>query len=205
MAAGRRVSSEAISTLRLPSSVRRLAILAVVVVLPEPCRPTIMMATGAGALRSIGCARRAERRDKLVVHDLDDHLAGRDRLDHVDADRALLHLVGERARDIERDVGLEQRAPHLAQRRVDVRLRQRPAPGQAVEDCAERSERLSNIVSSLGRAARARTRVPSCGAPAAKRANCARGRIALSGGCLRPPVGAVGGQNFRSLARTAGK
>ncbi len=96
-----------------------------------------MMATGAGALRSIGCARRAERRDELVVHDLDDHLAGRDRLDHVDADRVLLHLVGERARDIERDVGLEQRAPHLAQRRVDVLLRQRAAPGQAVEDGTE--------------------------------------------------------------------
>ena len=56
MAAGRRVSSEAISTLRLALSVRRLATLAVVVVLPEPCRPTIMMTTGAGALRSIGCA-----------------------------------------------------------------------------------------------------------------------------------------------------
>ena len=56
MAAGRRVSSDAISTLRLALSVSRLAILAVVVVLPEPCRPTIMMTTGAGALRSIGCA-----------------------------------------------------------------------------------------------------------------------------------------------------
>ena len=56
MAAGRRVSSEAISTLRLPSSVRRLAIFAVVVVLPEPCRPTIMITTGGGALRSIGWA-----------------------------------------------------------------------------------------------------------------------------------------------------
>ena len=56
IAAGRRVSSEAISTLRLPCSVRRRAILAVVVVLPEPCRPTIMMPTGAGAFRSIGSA-----------------------------------------------------------------------------------------------------------------------------------------------------
>src|SRR5271169_1361987 len=55
MAAGRRVSSDAISTLRFCTSVRRLAILAVVVVLPEPCSPTIMMTTGAGALRSIGC------------------------------------------------------------------------------------------------------------------------------------------------------
>ena len=45
---------EAISTLRRPCSVRRFASLAVVVVLPEPCRPTIMIGTGAGALRSIG-------------------------------------------------------------------------------------------------------------------------------------------------------
>ena len=55
IAAGRRVSSEAISTLAL-RSLRRLAIFAVVVVLPEPCRPTIMIGTGAAALRSIGCA-----------------------------------------------------------------------------------------------------------------------------------------------------
>ena len=96
-----------------------------------------MMATGAGALRSIGCARRAERLDELVVHDLDDHLAGRDRLDDVDADRVLPHLLGERAHDVERDVGFEQRAAHLAQRRVDILLRQRAAPGQAVEDGAE--------------------------------------------------------------------
>ena len=64
--------------------------MAVVVVLPEPCRPTIMMTTGAGALRSIGCALEPKRLDQLVVHDLHDHLAGRDRLDHVDADGALL-------------------------------------------------------------------------------------------------------------------
>jgi hypothetical protein len=54
MAAGRRTSSEAISTLRLPRSLRRLAIFAAVVVLPEPCRPTSMIGTGGGALRSIG-------------------------------------------------------------------------------------------------------------------------------------------------------
>jgi hypothetical protein len=47
MAAGRRVSSEAISTF-LSRSVRRLAILAVVVVLPEPCRPTIRIGDRRG-------------------------------------------------------------------------------------------------------------------------------------------------------------
>src|SRR5215831_17682431 len=57
IAAGRRTSSEAMSTLRRPCSTRRLASLAVVVVLPEPCRPTIMIGTGAGALRSTGSPR----------------------------------------------------------------------------------------------------------------------------------------------------
>ncbi len=96
--------------------------MAVVVVLPEPCRPTIMMATGGAALRSMPCALAvaAERSDQLVVHDLDDHLARGDRLHHLDADRLLLHAVGEGARHVERDVGLEQRAAHFAQRRVDV-------------------------------------------------------------------------------------
>ena len=55
-AAGRRVSSEAISTFFFCRSVRRRASLAVVVVLPEPCRPTIISGTGAGAFRSIGTA-----------------------------------------------------------------------------------------------------------------------------------------------------
>ena len=47
------MSSDAISTLRLSRWVRRRASFAVVVVLPEPCRPTIMMATGGTALRSM--------------------------------------------------------------------------------------------------------------------------------------------------------
>ena len=81
-----------------------------------------MTATGAGALRSIGSASEPSVCDQLVVHDLDDHLARRDRLDHRDADRLLLHLLDEGAHHVERDVGLEQRAAHLAQRGVDVGL-----------------------------------------------------------------------------------
>ena len=95
-----------------------------------------MMTTGGGALRSIGCAR-AQRFDQLVVHDLHDHLAGRDRFDHLYADRALLDLVGEGAGNVERHVGLDECAPHLAQRRLHIGLRQRAAPGQPVEDAVE--------------------------------------------------------------------
>src|SRR6266436_1975668 len=47
------ISSEAISTLRLSRWVRRRASFAVVVVLPEPWRPTIMIGTGGTALRSM--------------------------------------------------------------------------------------------------------------------------------------------------------
>ena len=97
-----------------------------------------MMATGGAALRSMPCAlSRAERRDQLVVHDLDDHLAGRDRLHHLDADRVLLDVVGEGARHVERDVGLQQRAAHFAQRRVDVGFAERAAAGEAVENAAK--------------------------------------------------------------------
>ncbi len=51
-AAGRCTSSEAISTFLRSRVFRRSAIFAAVVVLPEPCSPTSMIATGGVALRS---------------------------------------------------------------------------------------------------------------------------------------------------------
>ena len=94
------------------------------------------MATGGAALQ-IYCLRLgAERGDQLVVHDLDDHLARRDRLDDFDADRLAFDGGGELTRDIERDVGLEQRAAHLAHRGVDVGFRQRATAGELVENAA---------------------------------------------------------------------
>ena len=47
------------------------------------------------------------------------------------------HPVDEGFHDVERDVGLEQRAAHLAQRLVDVGLRQRAAAGDLVENAAQ--------------------------------------------------------------------
>jgi hypothetical protein len=79
----------------------------------------------------------AQRFDQLVVNDLDDHLAGRDRLDHLDADGAFLYLIDKGVHDVERHVGLQQHAPHLAQRGIDVGLLQSAAPGQAIENAAE--------------------------------------------------------------------
>ena len=51
----------------------------------------------------------AQGLDQHVVDDLDDHLAGRDRLDDIGADRLNLHLVDERAHDIQVDVGFQKR------------------------------------------------------------------------------------------------
>src|SRR3546814_650194 len=55
-AAGRRVSSEAIRTFFFSRSLRRFAILAVDVVLPEPWRPTTRIGMGAAARRLIPSA-----------------------------------------------------------------------------------------------------------------------------------------------------
>ena len=110
---------------------------AVVVVLPEPCRPTIMIATGGTRIEIDGLAVGAERGDEFVMDDLHHHLAGRHRLDHGGADRLLADLVGEAADHVERDVGLEQRAAHLAHRGIDVGFRQRTAPRQPVENATK--------------------------------------------------------------------
>jgi hypothetical protein len=79
----------------------------------------------------------AEHLDQLVMDDLNDHLAGLDRLQHGGADGLLAHLVGEAAHDLKRHVGLEQRAANLAQCRGHVGFRQRAAAGQAVQNRTE--------------------------------------------------------------------
>ena len=145
-----------------PLSARRLAIFAVVVVLPEPCSPTIMISDRRRRVEVDRLSARPQGLDQLIVHDLHDHLAGRDRLDDIDADRALLHLLGEGAGHIERDVGLEHRAPHLAQRRLDILLRQRAAPGQAVED---RIQTFGEIVEHASFTLRSSFRAPRSGEP----------------------------------------
>ena len=84
-----------------------------------------------------GLALAAERLDQRVVDDLDDHLAGLDRLDHRRADRLGPRAVDEGAHDLQRDVRLEQGAPHFAHRGVDVLLRERAAAGQLVQYAGE--------------------------------------------------------------------
>ena len=80
-----------------------------------------------------GLAVGTERGDQFVMDDLDHHLAGRDRLDDGGADRLLADAIGEASDNVERDVGFQQRAAHLAHRGVDIGFRQRTAARQPIE------------------------------------------------------------------------
>ena len=134
MAAGRRVSSEAIRIFLPCRSLSRLAILAVVVVLPEPCRPTIRMVTGAGALRSMPICVSPSTRTSSSWTILTTCWPGVTDL-VTSAPTARSRTCSTKARDhFQRHVGFEQRAANLAQRRVDVGLAQRATAAQAVED-----------------------------------------------------------------------
>ncbi len=79
----------------------------------------------------------AQHAHQLVVDDLDDHLARRDGAHHVLAERLLLHPVGEGAHHVERHVGLDQSAAHLAHGLGHVRLAQRAAARELVENAGE--------------------------------------------------------------------
>ncbi len=71
------------------------------------------------------------------MHDLDDHLAGRDGTHHLLADRLGLNGVDEVAHHVERHVGLDESAAHLAHRLADIGLAQRALAGELVEDGAK--------------------------------------------------------------------
>jgi hypothetical protein len=84
-----------------------------------------------------GGVRFAQHADQLVVDDLDHLLARRHRAGDFGADGALAHLLDEGLDDFERHVGFEQRAAHLAQRRIDVRFVEGAASAQPLEDFAK--------------------------------------------------------------------
>src|ERR1041385_3818420 len=95
-AAGRCTSSEASSTFLRSRFLRRSAILAALVVLPEPCNPTIITTTGGTALRlRAASAAPAQPLDQMVVDDLHHHLRRRHRAQHLLADRLLANGVDE--------------------------------------------------------------------------------------------------------------
>ena len=176
----------------LSRSLSRLAIFAVVVVLPEPCSPTIRSGTGAAALRSMPPSSLPERLDELVMDDLDHHLPGRHRADDLLADGPGPHPC--------RRSCARHRAPHRL-RSAPVappasRFRHRPSdrlprPVSLSKIPASRSCKVSNM-SSLG-----------CRCPSAKRT---RGRTSLAGVGPSPPdaVGASCVKRPESVQALAG-
>src|ERR1044071_577668 len=76
---------------------------------------------------------RTKHSGQFVVPQLDDLLAGADRLDLQRADGPLAHTLDESARDLEAHVRLEQMAADLAQRVGDVAFREHPATSEPVQ------------------------------------------------------------------------
>ena len=87
-------------------------------------------------LRFLG-RRLPQQGDEFVVDDLHDLIARPNRLHHILAERALLHLREEAAHDPEVDVRLEQGAPHFAQPFVQHLFRDDAALAQLFQRTVE--------------------------------------------------------------------
>ena len=71
------------------------------------------------------------------MDDLHELLAGADALEHLGAERLLLHLLAKILRDLIIDVRGQQRQPHLAHRVGDVRLADLAIAAHRLEDALE--------------------------------------------------------------------
>ena len=143
-----------------------------------------------------GLAVGTKRGDQFVMDDLDHHLAGRDRLDDGGADRLFADAIDEAADHVERDVGLQQRAAHLAHRSVDIGLRQRTAARQPIEY-------PTKLFRQIVEQCRCPVAALQRGGSRRSKHFRARGRIALSGVGLRShgPGGGSKRTSFRESAR----
>ena len=110
-----------------------------VVVLPEPCRPTIRITTGGVARRASSGAASSppsiSTSASLTI--LTTCWPGVTERSTCWPTAFSVTAIDEAADHRQRDVGLEQRDAHLAHRLADVLLLQRAAPAQLVEDAAE--------------------------------------------------------------------
>ena len=96
-----------------------------------------MIGTGAGALRSIGSLRSPSVSINWSCTIFTTSWPGVTDLITSTPTAWLFTCSVKAVHHVERDVGLEQRAPHLAQRGVDVGLGQRAAPRETVENAAK--------------------------------------------------------------------
>ncbi len=79
----------------------------------------------------------SKRSDKLVVHDLHDHLARRDRTHDFLAHCFFAHAVRKGFDHVESHVGLDKRAAHLAHGLGHVAVGQSAATGQLIENAGK--------------------------------------------------------------------
>ena len=109
-----------------------------VVVLPEPCRPTIRIGTGGAAFRLSGTAPSPPSASIIAsLTILTICWPGVTEDSTSEPMRAVAHLGDEVAHHRQRHVGVEQGDADLAQGLADVGLRQRAAAAQAVEDAGK--------------------------------------------------------------------
>src|SRR5262249_43880248 len=99
------------------------------------------------------CVLRPQQLDQFVVDDFDDLLAWLNALNDLLADRLLLDALDEITGDLEMDVGIQQRHPHLAQGLCDVGLGNLAESAQVSENvlelAAQRIEHTSNVRTSV--------------------------------------------------------
>ncbi len=96
-----------------------------------------MMIVGGWDAMAQPVPRAAEQLDELIVDDLDDRLARRQRLEDVLADGLFADAVDEALDDLEVDVGLEEGDAHLAEGLDDILLRQPAESAEPVENTRE--------------------------------------------------------------------
>ena len=119
------------------SSRSRRASLPRVVVLPAPCSPASRITAG-GCVGEIERRRRAaHQRGELALDDADQRLSGRQRADDVLPTAFSRTRGDEILDDRQRDVGLEQRHAHFAQRVLDVGVGEPRFAAQRLDDAAE--------------------------------------------------------------------
>ena len=83
--------------------------------------------------------RVAEQREHLVADDAHDLLRRRQAAQDLLVHRPIAHAIDEGLDDLEVDVGLEQRQPDFAQRRLDVRLGETCLAADRPEDVLQAS------------------------------------------------------------------
>ena len=123
--------------------------------------------------RQIELGRLAQRRQQLLVHDLDDLLRRREALHHLGADRALTHARHKLLDDLEVHVRFEQRQADLAQRDIHVLLGQPTARGELIKDGVQFGLQALEHIPPISRA--------KAGLQAGPKVTCAPDRLILRG------------------------